>query len=133
MIRGRALRWAGLILGLPLAGAFAHAEPAPCPANASAVGTARVLRVNATTPARLGRKQFPQTLPLAAGEVVLTFNALSPAAELALAVGRIEANHGGIVLLHDSKARTAAMLPELLRALKARGYRLVHVTADGTR
>jgi len=33
------------------------------------------------------------------------------------------------VLLHDSKARTAAMLPDLLRALKVGGYRVVHVVS----
>ena len=37
------------------------------------------------------------------------------------------ANQGGIVLLHDTKAQTAAMLPALLRRLKAQGYRIVHV------
>lgn len=35
--------------------------------------------------------------------------------------------HRGILLLHDIKARTAAALPELLRELKVRGYRIVHV------
>jgi peptidoglycan/xylan/chitin deacetylase (PgdA/CDA1 family) len=54
---------------------------------------------------------------------------MSPNQELALVLGRIEANRGGIVLLHDTKARTAAMLPSLLRALKARDYRIVHVAA----
>jgi peptidoglycan/xylan/chitin deacetylase (PgdA/CDA1 family) len=57
------------------------------------------------------------------------WNPISPQQELALALGRIEANQGGIVLLHDSKARTAAMLPALLRALKVRGYRVVHVVS----
>jgi len=32
----------------------------------------------------------------------------------------------GIVLLHDTKAQTAAMLPPFLRALKTRGYSIVH-------
>jgi peptidoglycan-N-acetylglucosamine deacetylase len=54
---------------------------------------------------------------------------MSPNSELALVLGRIEANRGGIVLLHDTKTRTAAMLPDFLRALKARGYRIVHVAA----
>jgi peptidoglycan-N-acetylglucosamine deacetylase len=52
---------------------------------------------------------------------------ISPKQELALVLGRIEANRGGIVLLHDTKARTAAMLPDLLRAIKVRGYQVVHV------
>jgi peptidoglycan/xylan/chitin deacetylase (PgdA/CDA1 family) len=47
---------------------------APCPGNADALGTARVLAVDAATTPRVGRKQFPQTLPLAPKEVVLTFD-----------------------------------------------------------
>ena len=51
----------------------AHGAP-PCPGNADALGTARVLDVDAATTPRVGRKQFPQTLPLATKEVVLTFD-----------------------------------------------------------
>ncbi len=54
---------------------------------------------------------------------------IPPSEELALVLGRIEANRGGIVLLHDTKARTAAMLPAFLRALKVRGYLIVHVVS----
>ena len=36
-----------------------------CPGNPNALGTARVLAVEAATTTRLGRKHFPQTLPLA--------------------------------------------------------------------
>src|SRR5579872_723956 len=50
------------------------AEAAPCPGNADALGTARVLPVDAASTPRVGRKQFPETLPLAPGEVVLTFD-----------------------------------------------------------
>jgi peptidoglycan/xylan/chitin deacetylase (PgdA/CDA1 family) len=46
----------------------------PCPGNADALGTARVLDVDAATTPRVGRKQFPQTLALAPNEVVLTFD-----------------------------------------------------------
>ena len=42
---------------------------------------------------------------------------------------RVEANRGGIVLFHDTKQATAAMLPAFLRALKSRGYRAVHVVS----
>lgn len=52
---------------------------------------------------------------------------MSPEAELALVLGRIERARKGIVLFHDIKAQTAAMLPALLRELKARGYRIVHI------
>ena len=45
-----------------------------CPGNNDALGTARVLAVDAATTPRVGRKHFPQTLPLAPKEVVLTFD-----------------------------------------------------------
>jgi peptidoglycan/xylan/chitin deacetylase (PgdA/CDA1 family) len=44
-----------------------------------------------------------------------------------LAIKRIEAKGKGILLLHDIQARTVAALPRILRELKARGYRIVHV------
>ena len=46
-----------------------------------------------------------------------------------LAIKRLEANGKGILLLHDIQARTAGALPAILRDLKARGYRIVHVVA----
>ncbi len=52
---------------------------------------------------------------------------MSPPVELDLVLARVEANRGGIVLFHDTRAQTAAMLAAFLRALKSRGYRLVHV------
>ncbi len=54
---------------LPLAAA---AEP--CPGNPDALGTARTLAVDVKTTPRVGRKHFPQTLPLADKELVLTFD-----------------------------------------------------------
>jgi peptidoglycan-N-acetylglucosamine deacetylase len=251
-IRGSILVWTLVAAAPP-----AWSGTSPCPGNADAIGTARVLKVNAATPPRVGRKHFHQTLPLAPNEVVLTFDdgpapgptgrvlealarecaratffllgrnamahpmlarqqlteghtvahhtfshplldrmplsaaaaeigrgfaavdetlygrsadaprtpffrfpgfastpalldwleqrgitvfgadlwasdwsKMSPNQELALVVGRIEANRGGIVLLHDTQPRTAAMLPGLLRALKARNYSIVHVAAE---
>ena len=44
-----------------------------------------------------------------------------------LAMQRLAANGKGILLLHDIQARTVAALPNILRDLKARGYRIVHV------
>lgn len=230
----------------------------PCPGNADALGTARVLAVSAATTPRVGTKQFAATLPLAPKELVLTFddgpwpgttdrvldalkrecvratffvlgrsaaanpalvrrelteghtvghhtyghpllnrmslaaadaeiargvaaveraarggasatpatpffrfpgfaasppllerlaarrmvvfgadlwasdwNPMSPGQELKLILGRLGGAGRGIVLFHDTKAQTAAMLPALLRALKARGYRIVHVVPEG--
>jgi peptidoglycan/xylan/chitin deacetylase (PgdA/CDA1 family) len=126
----------------------------PAPGNPDALATARVLTVDAATMTRLGRKHFPQTLPLAAREVVLTFDdgpepattarvldalkrecvrasffSMSADQELQQLLARLEATRGGIVLFHDTKAQTAAMLPALLRVLKNRDYRVVHVVA----
>src|SRR3954470_9801569 len=64
----------GLLALLALAITAAAANGAPCPSNADALGTARVLTVDAATTPRVGRKHFPQTLPLAPKEVVLTFD-----------------------------------------------------------
>ena len=229
---------------------------AACPDNADALGTERVLTVDPTTYPRVGRKHFPQTLPLRAKEVVLTFDdgpepgpttrvldtlkrecvrasffvlgrsaaahpalvrrelqeghtvahhsfahpllnrmsveaaeaeinrgfaavdaalygkaernpvtpffrfpgfasnralldrlerrqiavfgtdlwasdwaPMTPAQQLALVLGRLDSRRGGIILFHDTKAQTAAMLPAFLRALKSRGYAVVHVVA----
>src|SRR5258705_5812413 len=44
-----------------------------------------------------------------------------------IAMKRLEAKGKGILLLHDTQARTVAALPRILRELKARGYRIVHV------
>ncbi len=38
-------------------------------------------------------------------------------------------NKGGIILFHDIKTTTAKALPEILAALKARGYSVVHLTS----
>lgn len=42
-------------------------------------------------------------------------------------LARIEARGSGIVLMHDIHGRTAAMLPGLLRDLRARGYHVVRL------
>jgi hypothetical protein len=42
---------------------------------------------------------------------------------------RLDSKAMGILLLHDIQPVTALALPQLLRALKARGYRVVHATA----
>lgn len=50
-----------------------------------------------------------------------------PEVQLQKLLQRIDHVGHGIVLLHDTKAQTAAMLPRFLRELKVRGYRIVHV------
>jgi len=50
---------------------------------------------------------------------------MTPEKELALILARIDREKRGILLLHDTKQQTAAMLPALLRELKQRGYKIV--------
>jgi peptidoglycan/xylan/chitin deacetylase (PgdA/CDA1 family) len=55
------------------------------------------------------------------------WNPQTPDQQLQLVLRRLEVSRGGIVLLHDTRAQTASMLPPFLRALKSGGYRIVHV------
>jgi len=45
----------------------------------------------------------------------------------ALSLSRLEEKKKGVLLLHDIHERTASAVPVLLRELKKRGYRVVHV------
>ena len=69
-------RMIAISLGLALAAAMVPfaAVAEPCPGNSQALGTARVLAVDAKSTPRVGRKHFPDTLPLARKELVLTFD-----------------------------------------------------------
>lgn len=55
------------------------------------------------------------------------WNVMTPEAELDLVLKRLDAAGGGIVLFHDTKPYTAAMVPAFLRALAERGYSVVHI------
>ena len=50
---------------------------------------------------------------------------------LTRALDRLNRKGKGVLLLHDIQPRTALALPVLLKALKARGYRIVHVVPAG--
>ena len=52
---------------------------------------------------------------------------MTPQAELALILSRLDKEKRGILLLHDTKQQTAAMLPDLLHELKKRGYKIVNI------
>ncbi len=58
---------------------------------------------------------------------------MSPQQELRLILARIDHVGSGIVLFHDTKSQTAAMLPAFLHELKRRGYHVVHVVPAGNR
>ena len=55
------------------------------------------------------------------------WNKMTPVQELALVTGRLQAAGRGIVLFHDTKAQTAAMMPDFLRYLRENRYRVVHI------
>ena len=59
---------------LVLAATAARAAESLCPSNPDALGTARILAVDAATTPPVGRQHFPQTLALRRNEVVLTFD-----------------------------------------------------------
>ncbi|HEV7601958.1 MAG TPA: polysaccharide deacetylase family protein [Bradyrhizobium sp.] len=52
---------------------------------------------------------------------------MTPKQQLKLLIDRLKLARKGIILLHDPKAQTAAMLPDFLRYLKANHYRVVHL------
>jgi peptidoglycan/xylan/chitin deacetylase (PgdA/CDA1 family) len=54
---------------------------------------------------------------------------MPPKVELNLIMARLEAAKRGMILLHDNRQWTADMLPDFLRELKRRGYRVVHMVA----
>jgi len=55
------------------------------------------------------------------------WNKMTPEQELSLVMSRLDARGGGIILFHDTKSYTAAMIPAFLRALAVGGYRVVHI------
>jgi hypothetical protein len=52
---------------------------------------------------------------------------MTPEQELKLITDRLKIAGKGIILFHDPKAQTAAMLPAFLRYLRDNDYRVVHV------
>src|SRR5438552_16179047 len=68
-------KWTSMSVAAVLAAlaGIAATDAAECPRK-DALGTSRVLSVDAATSPRVGLKSFPQTLPLEDHEVVLTFD-----------------------------------------------------------
>jgi len=105
-------------------------------ANEAALGGARAAPFFrfpgfASSPGLLDRVQARGMVVFGADVWASDWNAQTPEEELTLLLGRIEKAGRGIVLLHDTRAQTARMLPALLRALKERGYSIVHVVPAG--
>jgi peptidoglycan/xylan/chitin deacetylase (PgdA/CDA1 family) len=83
-----------------------------------------------------GFESTPATLDLLQSRGIVVFgadlwasdwNPMTPKQELKLITDRLELARKGIILFHDTKARTAAMLPAFLRYLRDNQYRVVHV------
>jgi peptidoglycan/xylan/chitin deacetylase (PgdA/CDA1 family) len=78
----------------------------------------------------------PATLDLLQSRGIVVFGAdfwasdwrqMTPQHELKLITDRLKAVGRGIILFHDPRAQTAAMLPAFLRYLRDNHYRVVHV------
>jgi len=83
-----------------------------------------------------GFEMTPATLDLLQSRGIVVFGAdlwandwdpMTPQQELKLITQRLKAARKGIILFHDSKAQTAAMLPAFLRYLRDNDYHVVHV------
>jgi peptidoglycan/xylan/chitin deacetylase (PgdA/CDA1 family) len=84
-----------------------------------------------------GFQSTPATLDLLQSRGIVVFgsdlwasdwNKMTPKQELKLITDRLEAVGKGIILFHDTKTWTAAMMPAFLRYLRDNGYHVVHVT-----
>ena len=115
---GAAMIWTSMVWAVA-------AQAAECPRK-DALGTSRVLRVDAATFPRVGLKSFPQTLPLGDHEVVLTFDdgpwpGTTPKVLAALARECVLATFFLI-------GKSASEHPELVRRIAALGHTIGHHT-----
>ncbi|MFK4719224.1 peptidoglycan/xylan/chitin deacetylase (PgdA/CDA1 family) [Bradyrhizobium niftali] len=101
--------------------AVTHASSCPQP---DALGTARVLAVDAAFFPRVGLKNFPETLPLADYEVVLTFDdgPRPPNTDKVLAALAQECARATFFLV----GRSSAEFPKLVRRMAAQGHTIAH-------
>jgi len=83
-----------------------------------------------------GFESTPATLNFLQAQGIAVFGAdlwasdwirLTPQQELKLLIKRLKVSNRGIILLHDPKAQTAAMLPAFLRYLRDNDYHVVHL------
>jgi peptidoglycan-N-acetylglucosamine deacetylase len=57
------------------------------------------------------------------------WNEMTPQFELSLVMDRLRHAGGGIILFHDIHLHTARMMPAFLKALKADGWKVVHIVS----
>jgi peptidoglycan/xylan/chitin deacetylase (PgdA/CDA1 family) len=121
---GKSIVGAAVFLATSVTCGFA-AQPANCPRE-EALGTSRVLGVDAATTPRVGLKSFPETLPLSDHEVVLTFDDgpwPSTTARVLKALAQ-ECVHATFFLI----GKNASKHPELVREIARRGHTVGHHT-----
>lgn len=82
-----------------------------------------------STPATLDLMQSRGIAVFGADLWASDWNPMTPKAQLNLLADRLRVAGKGIILLHDPKAQTAAMLPAFLRYLRDNHYRVVHLEA----
>jgi peptidoglycan/xylan/chitin deacetylase (PgdA/CDA1 family) len=113
---------AGLIVTMAW---IAAAQASDCPRK-DTLGTSRILKVDAATMPRVGLKSFPQTLPLADHEVVLTFDdgPWPPTTMRVLAALAHECVQATFFLI----GKSASEHPELVRRIAAEGHTIGHHT-----
>lgn len=80
-----------------------------------------------STPATLDLMQSRGIAVFGADLWASDWNPMTPKAQLKLLADRLRVAGKGIILLHDPKAQTAAMLPAFLRYLRDNHYRVVHL------
>ena len=89
-----------------------------------------------------GFESTPATLDLLQSRGIMVFgadlwasdwNPMTPKQQLKLLTDRLKLARKGIILLHDPKAQTAAMLPDFLRYLRENNYRVVHIVPGGSK
>jgi peptidoglycan/xylan/chitin deacetylase (PgdA/CDA1 family) len=118
------MRTFGIALVAAMAwGAAAHATACP---RKDALGTSRILSVDAATTPRVGLKIFPQTLPLDDHEVVLTFDdgPWPPTTPKVLAALAHECVRATFFLI----GKPASEHPALVRRIAAEGHTIGHHT-----
>jgi len=84
-----------------------------------------------STPAQLDLLQSRGIVVFGADLWASDWNEMTPEQELKLVTERLAAAGKGIILFHDPKARTAAIMPAFLRYLRDNGYRVVHIVPAG--
>jgi peptidoglycan/xylan/chitin deacetylase (PgdA/CDA1 family) len=117
---GAAAWMSGMMAGLAFAAA-AHAATCPRP---GALGISRTLSVDAAATPRLGLQSFPQTLPLADHEVVLTFDdgPSPPTTTRVLAALARECVRATFFMV----GKPASEYPDLVRRIAAEGHTVAH-------